>query len=109
LVGSGNIKLTTNIKVRKYHHWNAFWMPFNRFQFMKILNVTSALGRDRSKIIKSIVGFFITFSIFPLLKHNLKLEFHYALIQLTNLHLIKSLKTLNLMNFHQNKLNYEEV
>jgi hypothetical protein len=76
---------------------------------MEILHETSALEGDRSQIIKSIYRYFITLSIFSHSKHNFKSEFHHALIKFTNLHLLKFLRTLNLMNFHKNKLKYEEV
>jgi hypothetical protein len=52
----------------------AFLSPPKRFQNMEILHVTSGIGSDRSKIIKSIQRYFITFSIFSH-SHNFKSEF----------------------------------
>jgi hypothetical protein len=55
---------------------DVFLSPPKRFQLMKILHVTSALGGNQSKIIKSISRYFIKFSVFSHSKHNFKSEFH---------------------------------
>jgi hypothetical protein len=89
-------------------NWNAFLSHPKCFQLNSFLTVYMWLPLLGRSILNYKIEI-ITFSIFSDSEHNFKSKFQIALIKFTNPHLVKFLKTLNLMDFHQNKLKYNEV